>query len=161
MVRGSILDQGKRTLRTTVLLTAGEWQSAMRRASSVPHGYRSPVSPLRVRRCVALFKRLGMWAANGAAPHKPERACRHAIYTGLWPKTPQHCRMTARTCARWSAASSRIAHSERGRANQATLIPTSAPMVGSRFLPIRLLPTPPTCRMLPGSGVKLCVGKVR
>ena len=28
-------------------------------------------------------------------------------------------------------------------------------------LPIRLLPTPPTCRMLPGSGVKLCVGKVR
>ena len=31
-------------LRTAVLLTAGEWQSAMRRASSVPHGYRSPVS---------------------------------------------------------------------------------------------------------------------
>ena len=30
-----------------------------------------------------------------------------------------------------------------------------------RTLPIRLLPTPPTCRMLPGSGVKLCVGKVR
>ena len=27
------------------------------------------------------------------------------------------------------------------------------------FLPIRLLPTPPTCRMLPGSGVKLCVGR--
>ena len=26
-------------------------------------------------------------------------------------------------------------------------------------LPIRLLPTPPTCRMLPGSGVKLCVGR--
>ena len=26
-------------------------------------------------------------------------------------------------------------------------------------LPIRLLPTPPTCRVLPGSGVKLCVGR--
>ena len=26
-------------------------------------------------------------------------------------------------------------------------------------VPIRLLPTPPTCRMLPGSGVKLCVGR--
>ena len=26
-------------------------------------------------------------------------------------------------------------------------------------LPIRLLPTPPTCGMLPGSGVKLCVGR--
>src|SRR5512147_1705452 len=26
-------------------------------------------------------------------------------------------------------------------------------------MPIRLLPTPPTCRMLPGSGVKLCVGR--
>ena len=32
---------------------------------------------------------------------------------------------------------------------------------GRQTLPIRLLPTPPTCRMLPGSGVKLCVGKVR
>ena len=28
-----------------------------------------------------------------------------------------------------------------------------------RTLPIRLLPTPPTCRVLPGSGVKLCVGR--
>ena len=27
------------------------------------------------------------------------------------------------------------------------------------ILPIRLLPTPPTCRVLPGSGVKLCVGR--
>ena len=27
------------------------------------------------------------------------------------------------------------------------------------WFPIRLLPTPPTCRMLPGSGVKLCVGR--
>ena len=26
-------------------------------------------------------------------------------------------------------------------------------------MPIRLLPTPPTCRVLPGSGVKLCVGR--
>ena len=30
-----------------------------------------------------------------------------------------------------------------------------------RPLPIRLLPTPPTCRVLPGSGVKLCVAAVR
>jgi uncharacterized protein with GYD domain len=31
------------TLRTTVLLTANEGQAAMRRASSIRHGYRSPV----------------------------------------------------------------------------------------------------------------------
>jgi uncharacterized protein with GYD domain len=34
-------------VRTNVLLTAGEWQSAMRRANSVPHGYRLPVIPTR------------------------------------------------------------------------------------------------------------------
>ena len=32
-------------------------------------------------------------------------------------------------------------------------------MLEARTLPIRLLPTPPTCRVLPGSGVKLCVGR--
>ena len=31
-------------LRTTVLLTASEWQSAIGRASSTCHGYRPPVS---------------------------------------------------------------------------------------------------------------------
>ena len=31
--------------------------------------------------------------------------------------------------------------------------------LNERSLPIRLLPTPPTCRVLPGSGVKLCVGR--
>ena len=38
----------------------------------------------------------------------------------------------------------------------------AAPMTGDAVeisVPIRLLPTPPTCRMLPGSGVELCVGR--
>ena len=32
-------------------------------------------------------------------------------------------------------------------------------IIADQTLPIRLLPTPPTCRVLPGSGVKLCVGR--
>src|SRR3974390_3204304 len=28
-----------------------------------------------------------------------------------------------------------------------------------RGLPIRFLPTPPRCRVLPGTGVKLCIGR--
>ena len=28
-----------------------------------------------------------------------------------------------------------------------------------RSLPIRFLPTPPRCRVLPGTGVKLCIGR--
>ena len=34
-----------------------------------------------------------------------------------------------------------------------------AALFAGQILPIRLLPTPPTCRVLPGSGVKLCVGR--
>ena len=37
--------------------------------------------------------------------------------------------------------------------------PVGHAIIEERNLPIRLLPTPPTCRVLPGSGVKLCVGR--
>ena len=39
------------------------------------------------------------------------------------------------------------------------LAPSMSDSASNFSLPIRLLPTPPTCRVLPGSGVKLCVGR--
>jgi hypothetical protein len=99
---------------------------------------------------------------NGAGRYRveetvPIRRRFSGVRKGKIPPWAANFRLAAsRSCAAIVAT----VHTAEARVTKIKITRTESPTFEGRSLPIRFLPTPPRCRVLPGAGVKLCEPKI-